>query len=471
MIPRVHYASRSKDEEPGKDSTGDQLKELREHFGEPEAEYADHASGFTSDRGPGLEAAMAHAARLGAELCVVKSERFARGSGRKDEARSLMEVYVDMQRAGVRLRSVHDDPYLTQEFVGMASAMANKYSLDLSAHVKRGIRARKAKGLRWGEAPYGELDGEAPVRDRIIREHEEQGRSYGQIAGRLNADGIPARRGGAWSQSSVGRIVQRSQGNQRQPRPPGRLPKQHLLVRGTLRCGLCGGPMLARSDTDSYRCMTRKDQGDDACAMPNLRRAQVEEPLLAIFEQEALDVEATREHVARQLSTGAADARSQAERARLDAGRKRAALERFDRDYESGELSAANYERLSAKATSELAGAEAEVERLEAHADELDRTLAGIDAEHETLRRLADLREAIAGRVTGAERDVGALRAALASVFSEFRLWVEDDGTITVEPRVRPDMIEAYRRRVPLLLEAAPDNDRTTSVPYRPSSS
>src|SRR4051812_19910984 len=141
--PGVHYASRSKDEEPGKDSTGDQLRELRERFGEPVAEYADHASGYSGNRGDGLARAMAHAARLGrAELRVVKSERFGRGSGRKDEARSVLEMFVEMQRAGVTLRSVHDDQYLTEEFVGMASAVAHKYSLDLAAHVRRGLNSK-----------------------------------------------------------------------------------------------------------------------------------------------------------------------------------------------------------------------------------------------------------------------------------------------------------------------------------------
>ena len=79
-----------------------------------------------------------------AELWVFKSERLARGSGRKDEARSVMEVFVEMRRAGVALRSVEDDVYFTNPMlIGVADAMAHKYSEDLSAHTKRGLRQRK----------------------------------------------------------------------------------------------------------------------------------------------------------------------------------------------------------------------------------------------------------------------------------------------------------------------------------------
>ena len=69
-----------------------------------------------------------------AELWVFHSSRLARGSGRKNEARALGEVFYDLNRHGVTLRSVQDDPYVTDEaFVGMASKMANKYSEDLLA--------------------------------------------------------------------------------------------------------------------------------------------------------------------------------------------------------------------------------------------------------------------------------------------------------------------------------------------------
>ena len=138
-VPVIRYAARSKDEEVGKDSTGDQLRELDEWLDrDPDRfaygrGFADHASGYRDDRGPDLEAAIAAAleakAEYGsAELLAVKSERFARGSGREAEARSLMELYVELRRSGIDLRSVHDDAFLTNPMlVGVADQMASKF--------------------------------------------------------------------------------------------------------------------------------------------------------------------------------------------------------------------------------------------------------------------------------------------------------------------------------------------------------
>ena len=68
-VPVVRYAARSKEEEEGNDSTGDQLLELNEWIErEPDRfaygdSFEDHASGFRGDRGPDLEAAIATARR------------------------------------------------------------------------------------------------------------------------------------------------------------------------------------------------------------------------------------------------------------------------------------------------------------------------------------------------------------------------------------------------------------------------
>jgi DNA invertase Pin-like site-specific DNA recombinase len=302
--PGVHYASRSQEEEPGKDSTGDQLRELCERFGEPVAEYTDHASGYSGNRGEGLERAMAHAARLAgehgrSELRVVKSERFARGSGRKDEARSVLEVFVEMRRAGVDLRSVHDDAFLTNSMlVGVANEMAHKYSRDLSAHVKRGIAGRNGKGLPWGEPGYGYRKGddghwaedpaESAIARRVYRLRVDEGLSYNAIATLLNREGVPTRRGSRWTATVVRRLVtsrhalgfywharewyegqhdaiidqatwdaaQALADRDRKYAPKGgggRLPKQHVFIRGMLRCGWCKAAMLPRSDSDTLR--------------------------------------------------------------------------------------------------------------------------------------------------------------------------------------------------------------------------
>jgi hypothetical protein len=105
MVPVVIYAARSQAEEPGKDSTGDQL------------------------------------------TLVWISSRLARGSGLKGEARSVFEVFAYLRRHGVTLRSVEDDAFVTSSMlVGFAAEQAEKYSRDLAANVRRGIDSRVRTG-------------------------------------------------------------------------------------------------------------------------------------------------------------------------------------------------------------------------------------------------------------------------------------------------------------------------------------
>src|SRR5829696_3143466 len=148
-IPAVLYAAKSTKDEHG--SVPGQLAAARAAAKKEKrqivAEFSEEAvSGYKKSRGPRLEAAMegakeAAAEQGKAELWVFHSSRLARGSGLKNESRALGEVYYALKRHGVSLRSVEDDPYVTDEaFVGMASKMANKYSKDLSAHVKAGIK-------------------------------------------------------------------------------------------------------------------------------------------------------------------------------------------------------------------------------------------------------------------------------------------------------------------------------------------
>src|SRR4051812_15165647 len=119
-MPVVVYASRSQAEEPGKDSTGDQVDLIRRRverepgrffYGEP---HVDHASGSRSSRGPALEAAIGDARRAvaehgGAELWAWHSSRFGRGSGKLGEARAVGKLFYDLRAVCVALRTVEDD--------------------------------------------------------------------------------------------------------------------------------------------------------------------------------------------------------------------------------------------------------------------------------------------------------------------------------------------------------------------------
>lgn len=238
-MPVVALGVRSQEEEPGKDSAGDQMRIAREAaLAEPGrflyAEHVDHGSGFRGNRGKETEAALEDATRAAAEhgsaeLWVFKSERLGRGSGRKDEARSVLEVYVEMRRAGVDLRSVEDDAYFTNPMlVGVADEMAHKYSRDLSAHVRRGKRLRHELGRASGPVHDGymlapELDGHGNVKTTqagvviFSRIHDpkrkpivlrmfdaaEAGASPGEIARSLNRDGLRTVRGKQWTARHV----------------------------------------------------------------------------------------------------------------------------------------------------------------------------------------------------------------------------------------------------------------------------
>jgi DNA invertase Pin-like site-specific DNA recombinase len=248
-IPVVVLGVRSQDEEPGKDSAGDQVRIAREAaLREPGrfvySEHVDHGSGFRGNRGKDAQEAMDNARQAvaehgRAELWVFKSERLGRGSGRKDEARSVLEVYVDMRRAGVDLRSAEDDAYFTNPMlVGVADEMAHKYAKDLSAHVRRGLAERKRAGKPVGPIPLGftstfVLDEHGkvvqdtkgkPITERIIDLVAgplverifwliERGATYGDVARTLNAEGIrtrprgKAKNGSAWTSATVREIV------------------------------------------------------------------------------------------------------------------------------------------------------------------------------------------------------------------------------------------------------------------------
>jgi hypothetical protein len=94
-------------------------------------------------------------------------------------------------------------------------------------------------------------------------------------------------------------------------------------------------------------------------------------------------------------------------------------LERAERDHRADELAGAAYTRLLASIEPELEGARAEHARLSRKADEVRDAALALDVEEEALRRLAELRVAVAGRVSAAAEtgDIAALRAAISAVF------------------------------------------------------
>src|SRR4051794_15627506 len=183
-LPVVVYAAKSTADD--RDSTRSQIEQTTAHVERLGGRFLvaspfseEDVSGFRRDRGPELEAAMLAARQAAgehrtAELWVFHSSRLARGDGSKAQGRSLLKVYADLLADGVSLRSVTDDEFLTNPLlVGVASVQNHKYSADLSAHVKRGVRAKFERGeMGGGPVPDGYVrvaqtgaDGQ-PVTDR-----------------------------------------------------------------------------------------------------------------------------------------------------------------------------------------------------------------------------------------------------------------------------------------------------------------
>lgn len=435
----------------------------------------------------------------------------------------LYEVLEDRDVSLVSLRESLDSTTPVGRLLRTVLSAVAEFERDLGRERTSAAIAGRAHtdAKPWGTPAYGWKVGddghwepvpeEIEVRLRVMRERVERWLPYSTIARALNREGVKPRRGKAWSPTVIKRMIEGREplgffwhdgawvrgrheaivneatwklaqavsedGRKYAPnRRSGVLPKAHLFVRGMLRCPRCREAMLPRSEgVGTYVCRGRKTWG--TCDMPILKRAEVDGAALRMFEECALDVDATRAHVERQLDDRAQEAAVLLDRAERDLAEREAALDRYDRDYTSGKLSARSFERLSGRAASELDAARAERDRLAERAASIHGTLASLDAETEALRRLTNLRSTVAGRVLSAGSDVDALRAAIGTVFDRVVLvperWLKDgerdahvdeDGYLDwlwdrqpeVEPEryrvmalARPDMIladEALRR-------------------------
>lgn len=517
----VIYAAKSTKDE--KESIPTQLAEGRQAAGlegrDIVAEFTDEAaSAWSGDRGPGLEAALRKAnetvAEDGAcELWVWKSERLARGSGKKNEARSLLEVYTQCKRAGIVLRSVLDDAYVQDEaMIGMASKMANKYSEDLSAAVKAGKRRSRERGIphggkrRFGFEPNREgvmtpIPAEVAVVDRILDEVL-AGRSYGAIARGLAADGIETTTGGNWHQVTVVQIARNpiyigklrtkdgianaphdalvdvdkweqvqilveakaeAAASKGRGRPSSGL---HLFRKGMLVCGECGASMVARtsrqksrSDYEIYNCYTHMLDPSN-CPQGPVKRATIDAAVYRYFEQVGLDVEATREGLSEARARKLVEVGALREQAVREQQRAEERLTRVRRDYMDDAITAADWAELRHELEPERDAAAAEVERLATQKTEVETWGEMRDVESQVLTRLADIRMAINGDVAKRE-SIDAARAAISRLFEHFVLRQPEPGTrvharlawlgdFVLEPVAREQAIEGYSDLRPL---------------------
>ena len=231
---------------------------------------------------------------------------------------------------------------------GILAQFAQFEKAKIKARTKSGIAARARLGIPWGvpKLGYGKgQDGDwvlVPDEAATVRRAYElrlDGLSYQSVAGALNRTGLRGRGGGKWTATGIRRLLngryalgyflfndewikgrhpaiisedtwqaaqalaEAGRQNRSASARPGRRPKLHLFTGGLLRCGVCFEPMVPRSDDgDRYVCGTnRRHLTADHCPMPSHRRADVDGRFLALFEEQFLDDDATREHVAKQL--------------------------------------------------------------------------------------------------------------------------------------------------------------------------
>ena len=190
----------------------------RDHDLDVVGQYVDEAeSGMTDERPQFQRMIAAGCAGEYAHLICHKGDRFARD--RVDAA-----VYKrDLRRRGIVLHFVTEpivdgpDGALLE---ALTEAIADRFSHNLSAEVRKGLAAKRKRGDPHGTAPYGyrwakpeELPRdrltqllpdkqEAPVLQMLF-DWLEAGESYHGMVRRLNEMGIRARDGGPWAYHST----------------------------------------------------------------------------------------------------------------------------------------------------------------------------------------------------------------------------------------------------------------------------
>lgn len=173
------------------------------------------AAGIEEAQRPGLAAMLDKVERGGIDQILTEStDRIARHQGDAFAVRELIE------HAGARLFTLMDG--VVDDITGTIKSLFDaRTRKDLAQRVRRGHRGviaqgRSPSGVAFGYRRVAKLDDRGePVRGlreidpdkaaivaRIFRDYTE-GRSARQIAGDLNAEGIPAPRGGIWRASTI----------------------------------------------------------------------------------------------------------------------------------------------------------------------------------------------------------------------------------------------------------------------------
>ena len=195
-------------------SVDDQLALCREYCARNDLaivnEFSDRALSGASLIGRRGVADLVEFARGGAcDVVVVESlDRLSRDMG------DLANVFKELQHAQVDLAEVHDGK-ADQIKVGLRGILGALFLTDMARKVRRGAAGNIRSGKRAGGMAYGYRpvpgqpgqstihEAEAEIVRRIFRAYA-TGKTPREIAGELNADGVPTPRGGVWRASTLG---------------------------------------------------------------------------------------------------------------------------------------------------------------------------------------------------------------------------------------------------------------------------
>jgi site-specific DNA recombinase len=165
---------------------------------------------------PGLARALALIEAGEAEQLLAEStDRISRHQGDAFAVRERLDY------AGARLFTLMDGE--VDEITGLVKGLFDqRFRKDLGARIRRGqagavAEGRSPAGIAYGYRSANRIDGQgrhvrglreidpdqAAIVLRIFTEFAEEGRSTHAIAGGLNADGVPAPRGGGWRTSTI----------------------------------------------------------------------------------------------------------------------------------------------------------------------------------------------------------------------------------------------------------------------------
>jgi DNA invertase Pin-like site-specific DNA recombinase len=543
QIPVVIYAAKSTPDP--KDSTGSQVEQVRAKVAQlgDRFEFADpfseeNVSGWSGSRGPKLDAAIAAAAAAyekhgAAELWVFHSSRLARGDGFGPAAsRSLTEVVVACHRVGVTVRSVEDDEFVSNPMlVGIASTQANKYSADISSHVKRGKQRQLEQGQHLGgPVPDGMLlrvirdehdritareyrfDPEREPTIRRMFELSLEGHGAPAISRILNAEGHRRKNGKLWDRRAVppilkspfyagvafqhGEMVQGVYKRYDEPKilgpaewpalisledwqriqagmktrdlaakgrkPEGQRTTRYVLARlGT--CDRCDERMYVQ--TNSYKRKDGTQQRDYVCSNIRARTGLCDQPPLDATKVDAAIVE----HLSKlfidfdawlaQLAEGARGERDRLERDLAQALDEQGKLTKTEARLRERYIAAT--ETGGVAETAAFEAYQHLIEERETHQGrvrDLQEALAAEPIEPPTDSMLDvynDLARAVRGSGDGT---VAELNDRLRAVFAEFRMDEVEPGVIGVLPVLRPELVDRYADRLPLLV--GPNGDK-----------